>query len=622
MRKLEYILLIIFNFQFSIFNLSASVRDLTWYEVCAGKMPTEWYGSAEAQGIADTVIAVQKNNGGWMKNDQLHLLSEADYQRLINEKNGRSCLDNTATTQEMRFLARVWKASSNQPSAVSYQQAFLRGLNRIFIAQKGCGGWSQYLPLTNDNGYQDYVTFNDDLMTNVLKMLRDMYENQGVFENITDAATRTQCETAFNRGLQCILDCQINIDGTYAAWGAQHDTVAPYLPTEGRPHELPSVSGYESANLLSFLMTIDEPSETLKSRITAAVNWLDAHKIADHAVEDYTNANGEPDRRIVEREGTHLWGRFIQIGGNTGTQVYNKLFNKLKTRGKKRSYAYNGVTYTYTEEELARANYDASRAYQPIYAIYKDTIQHMYYRFLYNYEDSPIAFDSKGCPYYTSLLPTNRASYQYIGSWCQRVIETEYPAWMAKHGVHEDGLYILSAQTCVSQRNDQTFTFNNAFVITNEDGAGYSPAKQNAIRYSADVTYTIQIPADLQVTKVQLRGYCNYDDLNAHLAMWNNTTYADDQYIFPHTEEGDSQWITYYFDHSAQPVTGELPFRITGRQTSMVITLTCVRRGQGLVPTANDQLPMTNKVLRNGQLYLMCEGRMYDVRGCMVKIEQ
>ena len=148
----------------------SAVSDLTWYQVCMGQMPAEWYGSTEAQEIADIVIAVQKNNGGWMKNDQLHKLSSSDYQRLVNEKNGRSCLDNVATTQEMRYLARVWKATGND----TYRQAFLRGLQMIQTAQKGCGGWSQYLPLSNDNGYQDYITFNDDLMVNIMNLLRDI----------------------------------------------------------------------------------------------------------------------------------------------------------------------------------------------------------------------------------------------------------------------------------------------------------------------------------------------------------------------------------------------------------------------------------------------------------------
>ena len=607
MKKVLFVILLILT---GSGWLAAGLNDLTWYQVCTGGMSGEWYGSEEALNIADIVIAVQKTNGGWMKNDQLHKLSQSEYQRLLNEKGTHSCLDNVSTTQEMRYLARVWKATGNEDC----RQAFLRGLQMIRVAQKGCGGWSQYWPLSNDNGYQDYITFNDDLVVNVLKMLRDICGNTGDFANITDAATRTACQAAFDRGVQCILDCQIIIDGTYAAWCAQHDTVAPYLPTEGRPHELPSVSGCESANLLSFLMSLDNPTDEMKTRITAAVTWLDEHKIADHAVEDYTNDNQQPDRRIVARQGAHLWGRFIQIGGNTGTQVYNKLFNKLKNRGKKRSYTYNNVTYTYTEEQLARANYDSTRAYEPIYAIYKDSIPHMYYRFLYNYEDTPIAFDDNGCPYYTSLLRGNRVGYQYIGSWCQRVIETEYPAWKVKYGIHDDGTYILSTESCVSNRNEQTYTFNNAFTITNDGGVGYSTAKAYSIRYTAGVIYTIHIPSDLQVTEAKLYGYCNWDDSDAYVQMWNNTTYTADDYFFPRTKNDKAQWVTHIIDHTAHPVTDELPFRLEGKQACIIITLTCAKRGTAVEQVPSDQVQST-KVVRNGQLLIVRDNKTYDALG-------
>ena len=589
----------------------SAVSDLTWYQVCMGQMPAEWYGSTEAQEIADIVIAVQKNNGGWMKNDQLHKLSSSDYQRLVNDKNGRSCLDNVATTQEMRYLARVWKATGID----TYRQAFLRGLQMIQTAQKGCGGWSQYLPLSNDNGYQDYITFNDDLMVNIMKLLRDICNNQGDFADITDAATRTVCQTAFNRALQCILDCQVNIDGTYAAWCAQHDTVAPYLPTEGRPQELPSISGCESANLLTFLMSIEDPSDELKSRITAAVNWLDAHKIPNHAVEDYTNAAGQKDRHIIEKNGTHLWGRFIQIGGNTGTQVYNKFFDKLKQRGKKRSYTYQGVTYTYTEEEQARANYDPAKAYEPVFAIYKDSIPHMYYRFIYNYEDTPIAFDDKGCPYYTSLFTGVRMGYQYMGSWCQRVIEVEYPAWQAKYSGHDGGTYILSPETCVSKNGDKTYTFSNAFTITNDGSWGYTVAKKIYMKLAADITYTIHIPDDLQVTEAMIRGYANYDDADASITMWNNVSYPDDTYFFPRTDaEGKNYIVSHTIDHSEQPVTGELPFTIKGKQLCISITLTCTRRTSG-VGSSQQSAVSCQKVIRNGQILILRDGIEYTILG-------
>ncbi|MBO6306053.1 MAG: pectate lyase [Paludibacteraceae bacterium] len=591
--------------------LSASVSDLSWQQVCSGTMPETWYGSQEAQDIADIVLAVQKENGGWMKNDQLHKLSDTEYQRLISEKNTHSCLDNFATTQEMRYLARVYQATGID----RYQTAFRRALQMIFNAQKGCGGWSQYWPLSGNYSYQDYITFNDDLMTNVMRILHDIASDQGVFANIVDAATRTQCQTAFDRGLQCVLDCQIDDNGVYAAWGAQHDTVAPYLPMEGRPHELPSVSGYESANLLSFLMSIDNPSETLKARITAAVTWLDAHKIADHAVEDYTNAAGEPDRRIIDQPGTHLWGRFIQIGGASGTTIYEHFFAKLKKRNASRSYTYNGVKYTYKEEEMARASYDPARAYQPIYAIYKDTIQHMYYRFLYNYEDTPKAIDDKGCPVYTSLMATNRASYQYIGSWPQYVIETVYPAWQARYQTHEEGIYILSAQTCLASHSDTAYPFNNAFSISNDGGKTYFTAKQNTIRYSADVTYTIAIPSDLQVIAAEIRGYCNASDGDAYLTQWNNSTYTTD-YFFPRTDGGDSQWVTYYINMASSPARDTLPFRLSGSQTSMTISLTCTRRqAQGIDPVTRNPSPVTHKVLRNGQLFIIRDGRIYNALG-------
>ena len=589
----------------------SAVSDLTWYQVCMGQMPAEWYGSTEAQEIADIVIAVQKNNGGWMKNDQLHKLSSSEYQRLVNEKNGRSCLDNVATTQEMRYLARVWKATGND----TYRQAFLRGLQMIQTAQKGCGGWSQYLPLSNDNGYQDYITFNDDLMVNIMKLLRDIRQNQGDFADITDADTRTWCQSAFDRALQCILDCQINIDGTYAAWCAQHDTIAPYLPTEGRPQELPSISGYESANLLTFLMSIEDPSDELKSRITAAVNWLDAHKIPNHAVEDYTNTAGQKDRHIIEKNGTHLWGRFIQIGGNTGTQVYNKFFDKLKNRGKTRSYTYKGVTYTYTEEEQARANYDPTKAYEPVFAIYKDSIPHMYYRFIYNYEDTPIAFDSKGCPYYTSLFTGVRMGYQYMGSWCQRVIEVEYPAWKAKYAGHDGGTYVLSPETCVSKNGDKTYTFSNAFTISNDGSWGYTVAKKIYMKLAADITYTIHIPDDLQVTEATIRGYANYDDADASITMWNNVSYPDDTYFFPRTgADGKNIIVSHTIDHSDQPVTGELPFKIKGKQLCIAITLTCSQRTSGV--GGNQQSAVSSrKVMRNGQILILRDGIEYTILG-------
>ena len=120
-----------------------NAADLKWSAICAGKMNAEWYGSNEAKTIADNVISGQKTNGGWMKNIEWHKLTASELKAQQNARSEHSCLDNTATTQEMRFLAKVWQKTQIE----TYKESFTKALNMIFKAEKKCGGWSQYWPL-------------------------------------------------------------------------------------------------------------------------------------------------------------------------------------------------------------------------------------------------------------------------------------------------------------------------------------------------------------------------------------------------------------------------------------------------------------------------------------------
>lgn len=408
-----------------------TLSDLKWRKVCEGKMGEEWYGTDEAKEIADVVLYVQKDNGGWMKNDQLHRLTPEEKEKLHSNRDGMSCLDNNATTQEMRFLAKVFHKTGEE----KYKEAFNKALNMIFVAERN-GGWSQYWPLRGKSGYWDYITFNDDLMTNVLSLLMEVRDEKGDFKGMVSDTDRRKCDEAFQRGIDMVIRCQVDDNGTPAAWCAQHDPET-LLPAEGRPHELPSISGQESAELLKFLMTIENPSEELQNTIHTAVAWLDAHKIQDKEVEEYVNEAGVNDRRIVDKPGSVLWARFIQLGGKTGEAMYQAYFQKLKDRGGKHKYEYDGKTYTYTDYDIATSSYRPEMAYQPIYAIYEDKYPHLFYRFLYDFEDSAPISDGNGVEVATSLGRDQRFKYLYLGTWPQAVIEKYYPKWkkrMEKRG--------------------------------------------------------------------------------------------------------------------------------------------------------------------------------------------
>lgn len=594
-----------------------SYKDLKWSEICSGKMGTEWYGSAEAISVADTLVSVQKTNGGWMKNDQFHKLSTSELfarQKLTgdNGRNIHSCFDNYATTQEMRFLAKVYQQTHQQ----RFLDAFKRALDLIFESGNSLkGGWAQYWPLSSDKfSYQNYITFNDDLMLNMMRILQDISEQKGDFAGLVDDATREKCKAQWDKAIECVLNCQIDDNGVKAAWCAQHDA-ADFLPTEGRPHEMPSVSGYESANLLYYLMSINKPSEEIQQSITAAVEWLKSHKYKENAtVVDYTNAKGEADRHIVEKQGTNLWGRFIQIGGESGKKIYQKFYNKLKARGKSRAHHLTG--YPYPECDILEASYDETKAYQPIFAIYSNDYPELFYRHLYNYDDTPDAKDKYGQTVATSLMAQNRRSYQYLGSWCDGVIKT-YEIWKAKIEAEEEAgdyeTFVISSETFLNENPSYTWCFKDGFKVSNNKSKKYSTGQNGTVKFSS-ADYTMTLPEGKRVEKVTFAGYDNYDKVDAYLKSLNGVTFTETQYVFPAKVNDEAQNVTHTIKLST-PATGTLTFNIANKQTCLIITLYC-SDATGIdeveVKAGN---PITRKYLKQGKIYIDRNGNTYNVLG-------
>ena len=565
-------------------------KTKTWAQICSGAMDTEWYGSAEAISVADTLLGVQKTNGGWMKNDQYHKLTSTELaeRKALSGNNGRSahsCFDNYSTTQEMRFLAKVY----NQTKQQRFLDAFKKALNLIFTAGNGMnGGWGQYWPLSDDQySYQNYITFNDDLMTNMLRILQEIYEEKGDFKGLVDADTRTRCKEQWDKALECVLNCQIDDNGVKAGWCAQHDPV-DFLPTEGRPHELPSVSGSESATLLSYLMTISKPSKELQQCIIAAVEWFKAHKYKENAaMADYTNSNGEADRHIIDQKGSNLWGRFIQIGGESGKAIYNKFYNKLRARGNKRTHHSTG--HTYKEYEILEASYDEAMAYQPIYAIYTNDYPELFYRHLYNYDDTPDAEDKYGQPVATSLKATNRRSYQYLGSWLDGTIKS-YELWKAKIDAEKEAgdyeTFIISAETYVNESPKYTWNFQNGISISNSGRKEYATGTNNTVKYST-TNYTMTIPDGRCVEKINFAGYDNYEGTDSYIQSLNGETFTSTQYVFPaKLNPGGTQHASHTITLSS-PATGSLSFSVAGNQTCLIITLFCSETPRSISLPAN-----------------------------------
>ncbi len=139
---------------------------------------------------------------------------------------------------------------------------------------------------------------------------------------------------------------------------------------------------------------------------------------------------------------------------------------------------------------------------------------------------------------------------------------------------------ILSAGTSLSNKDDQVYKFDNGYTITNNKGKGYGTGKENAIKYSANTEYVIQLPKDIQVVSVEFTGYDNYD-ADSYIASLAEMTFAADQYVFP-AKVGDAYTVVSHAIDLDTPASGTLKFTIGVKQTVLVINLTVRNMANGI----------------------------------------
>jgi PelA/Pel-15E family pectate lyase len=287
--------------------------------------PADWYHGDEARQLADNIVSFQTPAGGWSKN-----FNTADHRRRPGEAFAPDSnlsryltpgdndtphdahwayigtFDNNATIGELRFLAKMTALGEARATA-AWREAFLRGLNYVLTAQFPNGGWPQIFPL--DGGYHDAITFNDGAITNIIEFVRDVAGGQGDFAWVPADLRRAAAESE-TRGVNCILACQLVIDGRRTVWCQQNDALT-LAATSARNYEMPSQSGAESAGLAVFLMAIPDPTPEIVRAVHAAAHWFEKTALRDVA---FTRAPDGSGRKLLPAPGAApIWARYYEL---------------------------------------------------------------------------------------------------------------------------------------------------------------------------------------------------------------------------------------------------------------------------------------------------------------------
>ena len=288
-----------------------AVGTIAWAD--AQNKPDEWYASAEALRIADNLVLYQRSSGGWPKNiDMAKPLSDAGKASLLrDQKNTDSTIDNGATHTQLSFLARVYTAQHQE----RLRESFLKGLDYLLQAQYPNGGWPQFYP--DLSGYYKHITYNDDAMIGVLKVLREVAAAKPAYAFV-DETRRAKAVKAVEKGIECILKTQVIVKGQRTVWCAQHDEVT-LAPAPARKFEAVSLSGGESVGIVRFLMSIKNPSPAVVEAVEAAVAWFEQSQLKGIKwieKRDASQPNGIDRVVVPDPEGGSIWARFYEIGSN------------------------------------------------------------------------------------------------------------------------------------------------------------------------------------------------------------------------------------------------------------------------------------------------------------------
>lgn len=262
------------------------------------KKPTEWYGGAEGIRITTNILSWQSSHGLWPKNTDTTAKPNPNPAKEI-----KGTFDNGATLEELRFLARAFRATKD----ARCEAAFRRGLDGILASQYPTGGWPQFYPPGPQ--YHRHITFNDGAMVRVLRFLREA-TTAPEFSFLPDDQRRA-AQTAFAHGIDCILKCQIVVDGNPTVWCAQHDEI-DLRPRPARAYELVSLSGSESAGVLELLMSLDAPSPEVKRAVQGGAAWFEKSKLTGIRV----TKEGKDRVVIDDLSAPPLWARFYDIETN------------------------------------------------------------------------------------------------------------------------------------------------------------------------------------------------------------------------------------------------------------------------------------------------------------------
>ncbi len=269
----------------------------------------------DSEKLAKNIMTWQLDTGGFSVHDHQRYLKEWDGQErrsVFRNKVAKDVFqdlanfDDLATISELRFLAQVYKYTSDLELKTNIQKSVDRTLRFIFAAQHPAGSWPQVFPQRLKPTYSNNATINDGVMTRIMVLLADIRAGVAPFDSDLVLELRVnEIDQRLVRAMQSLLAAQINSGGVPTIWPAQYDPVS-FAPQSARKYEAPGKVSRESAEVVAVMLNWPFASARVEQAAEQALTWFRKNALDGRI---YDKSIGS----VVPLPGKKLWYRYYEL---------------------------------------------------------------------------------------------------------------------------------------------------------------------------------------------------------------------------------------------------------------------------------------------------------------------
>lgn len=243
---------------------------------------------------ADRLLTWQTPAGGWDQGlheqpdpkDEKKVLIDRAWDGVEPRSRWRDAQDqeagtlaNGATVNEMILLAKVYRETGDR----RYKEALLQALDYLLAMQYPQGGWPLVYPLMGNEA--DLVTFEGEAMIRAMRLLTMVHEGRYPFDYAwLDAGRKEQIQAALNKGLEFILQSQLQVEEQLAGWAKRYDPET-LQPVSTSAEASDAISLRETIDIVKYLMSIEAKTPTVHTALEGALHFLKQVDAADEEVQ-------------------------------------------------------------------------------------------------------------------------------------------------------------------------------------------------------------------------------------------------------------------------------------------------------------------------------------------------